>query len=33
MLVVLHKMIFIENKAALLRVTMQERARSFGATI
>ena len=33
MLVVSHKMAFIENEAALLCVTMWERARSFTATI
>ena len=33
MLVFSHKMVFIENEAALLRVTMQKRARIFAATI
>ena len=28
-----HKMVFIENEAALLCVTMRERARIFGATV
>ena len=33
MLVVSHKMIFIENEASLLSVTMRKRARAFEATI
>ena len=33
MLVFSHKMVFIENEAALLRVTMRERARAFAPTI
>ena len=33
MLVFLHKMIFIENEVALLRVTLRERGREFAATI
>ena len=33
MLVVSHKMVFIENEAALLCVTIREHARSFAATI
>ena len=33
MLVFSHKMVFIENKAGLLCVTMRERARAFAITI
>ena len=33
MLLVVHKVIFIENEAMLLCVTMGERARAFAATI
>ena len=33
MLLVLHKVFFIENEAVVLSVTMQERARVFAATI
>ena len=33
MLVFLHKMVFIENEVALLRVTSRERDREFAATI
>ena len=33
MLVFSHKMILIKNEAALLGVTMRERARAFAATI
>ena len=33
MLLVSHKVIFIENEAMLLYVTMRERARAFGPTI
>ena len=33
MLVFPHKMVFIENETALLRVTMRELAREFAATI
>ena len=33
MLVFSHKIVFIENKAALLCVAMRERARTFVATI
>ena len=33
MLTFAHKMVFIENEAALLCVTMRERARTFAATI
>ena len=33
MLLVLYKMVFIQNGAALLCVTMRERARVFAATI
>ena len=33
MLVASHKMVFIENEAVLLCVTMRERAREFTATI
>ena len=32
MLVLLHKMVFIKNEAALLCVTMRERARKFAAS-
>ena len=33
MLVFSHKMVFIKNEAALLRVTMRERARAIVATV
>ena len=33
LLIVSHKMVFIENKTALLCVTMREHARAFAATI
>ena len=33
MFVFSHKMVFIKNETALLRVTMRERAREFVATI
>ena len=33
MLVFSHKMVFIENEAELLCVTMRERARTFAVTI
>ena len=33
MLLISHKMIFIENKAALLFVTMREHARTFEARV
>ena len=33
MLLVLHKVFFIENEAVVLSVTIQERARVFAATI
>ena len=33
MLLFSHKMVFIENEAALLCVTMQECAKTFAATI
>ena len=33
MLVFLHKMVFIENEAALLCAPMRERAKTFAATI
>ena len=33
MLLVSHKVVFIENEAVLLCVTMRERARAFAATI
>ena len=33
MLLLSHKMVFIENEAALLCVTMRERARAFAATV
>ena len=33
MLVFSHKIVFIENEAALLYVTMRERARKFASTI
>ena len=33
MLLVSHKMVFIENEAVLLCVTMRERTRAFEATI
>ena len=33
MLLVSHKLVFIENKSVLLRVTMRERAKASTATI